>query len=112
MNFTIDDCYLTEITIVKEWGMYDNSKNLTDDQLMDILKGRDRCKSIHSEDHPEFTILREQLEKEGYIHIQRYWVNGDKVLKSFTLNGVEFKEGDQFSCAPAMKFTLQYKKKS
>jgi hypothetical protein len=57
---------------------------------------------ISFEDHPEFARLREQLGEQGYIKIERGWVNGDRVTKPFTLNGLKFKVGEQFSCAGAM----------
>lgn len=57
---------------------------------------------IHSEDHPAFAELRERLDKEGYIEIQRSWSNGDRVLKPFYLNNMYFDVGEQFSCAAAL----------
>lgn len=57
-------------------------------------------------DHPAFTSLRNVLDGKGYIECQRAWINGDRVLKEFYVNGHLFVEGDQFSCAAAMKYTL------
>lgn len=104
MHFTIDPAFLTDQTIIKEWGMYDSipADQLTDEQLLKILKGADRCSSTHSEDHPEFAKLRNELEQTGYIKVQRGWWNGDEVLTPFILNGEEFKVGEQFSCAAAL----------
>jgi len=69
--------------------------------LMDngeILKGTSQA----TIDHPEFTKLRNKLDKLGYIEVQRLWWNGDRVLKPFKLNGMAFKKGDQFPCASAL----------
>ena len=63
-------------------------------------------KSLSWEDHPKFTELRERLEREGYIQIERSWWNGDKVLKPFSLNGMPFKVGYKFCCASAISIQL------
>lgn len=60
-------------------------------------------------DHPTFTLLRNHLEREGYLQVERSWNNGDRVLKSFYLNDKLFEEGEQFPCASAMKYHLEYK---
>lgn len=109
-NFEIDKNYLTTVTIRREWGMYDGKKNITDDELVKILKGEDRCSSTHTEDHPEFTKLREKLGTDGYLCIQRNWWNGDRVTKKFMLNGKLFKKDDSFPCAGAMELCLRFKK--
>ena len=57
-------------------------------------------------DHPGFTRLRDSLENNGYIKTERNWSNGDRVLKRFKLNGHWFDEGEQFPCAPAMKYKI------
>ncbi len=111
MKFEIDECYLTSINIKKEWSIYAGLKELTDDQLVKVLKGEDRCCTIRSGDHPEFAKLREQLGVDGYIKIQRGWWNGDEVIKPFTLNGAKFKKGEQFPCASAMSGHLKFTKK-
>lgn len=87
--------------------MYDGKKDLTHEELIKVLKDEDKCRSISSIDHPEFTNLREQLGRDGFIRIERGWWNGDRVLKPFLLNNVKFKKGEQFSCAAAMKFHLK-----
>ena len=77
-------------------------KNLPEDeQLIAKLRGHQFC-SVHTEDHPEFKKFRELLGMQGYIEIQRSWINGDVVLKDFYLNGYRFKKGDQFPCASAL----------
>jgi hypothetical protein len=103
MDFTIDSEYLTDVTIRKEWNTYtQNGRVPTNEELILIIQGKGVCSTTHSEDHPEFAKLREQLGELGYIEIQLSWWNGDRVLKPFKLNGRKFKEGDQFSCGSAM----------
>lgn len=103
MNFTIDPAYLCSVHIRKEWNTYTrDSREPTAEEMLLILQGKGKCGLTSSSDHPEFTLLREQLEAEGYISIERGWWNGDRVLKPFILNGLKFKPGEQFSCAGAM----------
>jgi hypothetical protein len=79
-----------------------NGRIPTNEELLLILQGKGIYTIGGSEDHPEFTKLREKLGGLGYIEIQRSWVNGDRVLTPFTLNGLKFKPGDQFGCGAAM----------
>lgn len=58
--------------------------------------------SIGTKDHPEFTKLRNQLSKMGYILMETSYSNGDIVLKPFKLNKINFKKGEQFPCASAL----------
>ena len=103
MDFTLDPDYMCGVNIYKEWNQYtQNGREPTNEELLLILAGKGRCSSLHSEDHPEFARLREQLGELGYIHIHRGCWNGDRVLKPFKLNGRKFKESDQFSCGAAM----------
>ena len=111
MNFEIDLEYVTDVTIRQEWNMHTNKDTITDEDLVEVLKGRGSCSSTHSEDHPEFARLRDQLGELGYISIERGWWNGDRVLKSFTLNGVAFEPGEQFCSAAPMKFHLERAKR-
>lgn len=53
-------------------------------------------------DHPSFTRLREHLVGEGLISVERGWINGDRVLKSFYLNNYLMLPGDKFLSASAM----------
>ena len=62
-------------------------------------------------DHPEFTKMRNRLEKQGYIQIEHGWINGDRALKPFSLNGFKFKKYDKFPCASAMDIWLSVKEK-
>jgi hypothetical protein len=107
MNFEINTEYVTDVVIREEWNTYTNKDDITNEDLVEVLKGRGSCSSTRTEDHPEFTKLREQLGKLGYISIERGWWNGDRVLKSFSLNSVAFEPGEQFCCAGAMKFHLK-----
>jgi hypothetical protein len=110
MNFELDPEYITDVTIRQEWNMHTNKDNITNEDLVEVLKGRGSCSSTHSEDHPEFARLRDQLGELGYISIERGWWNGDRVLKSFSLNGVAFEPGEQFPSAAPMKFHLERNK--
>jgi hypothetical protein len=109
MNFTIDESFITDVHVSKQWGMYDHIHvdDLTPEQLFTILKGEDRYGTSTSIDHPEFTKLRNELEEKGYIRTQRNWWNGDTVLKSFTLNGWKFKKNHRFPCAGAMRISIK-----
>lgn len=106
MNFYIDPEFLVSVTIKEEWDTFKGKEYLTDDELIKLSKGYNISSSIHSEDHPEFAKLRNQLGEEGYIKIERGWSNGDRVLKPFVLNGKNFAIGQQFSCAPALRYDL------
>lgn len=88
--------------------MFRDKTDLTPDQLIKVIKGEDQCSSTRSEDHPEFTKLREHLGNAGYIEIERGWWNGDRVKIPFTLNGVPFLKGGQFPSACAMDGHLKY----
>lgn len=102
-EFYIDEAYMCDITIHKEWNMYTkNGREPTPEELIKILNGEGKCSITGSEDHPEFTKLREELGRLGYIEIQRSWINGDRVTKSFKLNGYIARKGWQFSCATAL----------
>jgi hypothetical protein len=111
MNINIDPAFLTSVTITKEWSMFGHKTELTEDELVKVLKNEDKCTSISSEDHPEFAKVREQLGKDGYIEIQRSWWNGDRVTKAFTFNGAKFKKGEQFPSGAAMAGHLKFTKK-
>ena len=62
-------------------------------------------------DHPEFTKMRNRLEKQGYIRIERGWINGDRAVKPFSLNGFKFKKHDKFPCASALDIWMSVKEK-
>jgi hypothetical protein len=108
-NFYLDTAHFESVTIHRKWNIYAERKNPTADDIVSILQGKGDCSTIHNEDHPEFAKLRNQLEKEGFIHTQRTWSNGDSVLKPFYLNGAKFKLHDKFPCAAAMKYEVDHK---
>lgn len=88
--------------------MYLNKDTVTNEDLVEVIKGEGECGSLSSDDGPEFKALRNQLENQGYIQCQRSWWNGDRVLRAFKLNGVTFRKHDQFSCGAAMKHHLKF----
>jgi hypothetical protein len=108
-NFTINDAYLCCVSVNRGWSIYDGRTELTDDELVKVLKGEDRCSSLSSDDHPEFAKLREQLGKEEFIRIERGWWNGDYVIKPFSLNGAKFKTSEQFFSGAAIKIAVDRK---
>ena len=111
MNFYIDEEYLTDVMVRTEYSPRIDRDNPSHDDLIEVLKNPYKSYSIGTVDHPEFAKLRDQLEQEGYILTERRWWNGDRVLKSFDLNGVRFEENDQFCCGTAMKYHLQSQRK-
>ena len=64
-------------------------------------------KTSNSVNHPGFENIRSLLEKKGFIDVQRSWVNGDVVLKTFRLNGHWFYPGDQFSSPEPCLYTIK-----
>jgi hypothetical protein len=111
MDFYIDEAYLTDVMVRTEYPCYNNRTDLTAEELISVIKNPSPMVSVGNKDHPEFAQLREQLERNGYIQVQRSWWNGDRVLKAFQLNDVKFKKHDQFPCAAAMKHHLKFQKK-
>lgn len=65
------------------------------------------CGSYSTVDHPSFTALRNHLAAWKLIDKEDGWVNGDRVLQEFKLNGILFSVGEQFPCASAMKYRLE-----
>ena len=111
MDFYIDEAYITDVMVRTEYPRYNDRTDLTAEELISVIKNPSPMVSVGTKDHPEFAQLREQLEREGYIHVERGWWNGDRVLKPFSLNGVIFKKHDQFSCAAATKHHLEFQRK-
>ena len=82
--------------------------------LSSVARGGSRCVvrngksvpqgSMSHKDHPYFDDTRNHLEREGYIHGERSYSNGDRVLRPFYFNNILLEEGDQFSCAGAMMY--------
>ena len=105
-HFEIDEAYICDVTVRTEHDFIKNRDRLTNEDLVKILKGYDKGVSISNKDHDEFTKLRNQLEELGYIETQRGWWNGDRVLKSFKLNGWTFRKGHKFPCASALSNSI------
>jgi hypothetical protein len=110
-NFEIDEQFLTDVTVKTEFTHLENPKDPTDDDLIKILKDHHSVVSIGSKDHDEFAVLRTRLEELGYIEIEHRWWNGDRVLKSFKLNGWTMRKGSQFPCATALGNSIRCAKK-
>jgi hypothetical protein len=110
-EFIIPEEYLTDVPDNHVKYRYDTTKELTNEQLVDILvNGNIQYRSFGAKDHPEFTKLRDELERLGYIKTFRSSSNGDRVLKPFKLNGKRFKKNETFYCACALKsHFLKYK---
>lgn len=108
-EFFISEEYLTDVPNNHIKYKYDTTKELTNEQLVDILvNGNIQYRVYGTKDHPEFTKLRKELESLGYINVCTYSSNGDMVLKPFKLNGKRFKKNDRFYCACAMKGHLKF----
>jgi len=90
-QFKLKNEYFCSVQDIKYAILHDLSGKI-------ILQGN----SVGVKDHPEFTKLRNKLNKLGYISIQALYWNGDTVLKPFKLNQLSFEKGDQFSCADAL----------
>jgi hypothetical protein len=107
-EFLIPEEYLTDVSDNYIKYKYDTTKELTHEQLVDILvNGNIQYRSFGTKDHPEFTKLRDELESLGYIKTFRSSSNGDRVLKPFKLNGKRFKKNETFYCACAIKSHLK-----
>lgn len=109
-NFDINPQFLESVTDVKEYSIYDDPENITEEELIDTIKDANIIRLTGTKDHPEFARLREYLCENGFIKIQRSWWNGDIVTKSFTLNNAIFEVGDNFPSASAMKIHMKYAK--
>jgi len=111
-EFTILKEYLTDVTDNYVKYKYDTTKELTNEQLVDILvNGNIAYKSFGIKNHPEFEKLRDQLEELGYIRTSRNSSNGDRVLKTFKLNDMIFDEQTTFYCAAALKNMIEVRNK-
>lgn len=110
-EFYIDEQYITDETVRTERDLIKDRSNISHEDLIKILKGWDKSVTISNKDHDEFTKLRNQLEKLGYIKTERGWWNGDRVLKSFKLNGWTMRKGHKFPCAAALRNSIECAKK-
>jgi hypothetical protein len=107
-EFYLDESLDWNVTTHKEWNSYLIKDVVTDEDLVEVIKGKGQCSITGDDDGPEFKALRNQLEADGYIRCERMWWNGDRVLRAFKLNGVTFRKHDQFSCGSAMKHHLTF----
>ena len=110
-QFTIDEKYICDVTVRTEHDFIKDRNNLTNEDLVKILRGWDKSVSISNKDHDEFTKLRNQLELQGYIKTERGCWNGDRILKSFKLNEWTMRKGHKFPCAAAMKVSISVARK-
>lgn len=110
-EFYIDEQYITDETVRTERDFIKDRSNISHEDLIKILKGWDKSVTISNKDHDEFTKLRNQLEELGYIKTERGWWNGDRVLKSFKLNGWTMRKGHKFPCAAALRNSIECAKK-
>ena len=111
-EFTIDEEYITDVSVRTVTSTLNNPDNPTPEDLVKILKGHHQMISLSNKDHDEFTKLRNYLEELGYIQTQRNWWNGDRVLKGFKLNGFCLKKGEKFLSAGAMRVAMSCAKKN
>ena len=106
-EFYIDLQYLVDTPVHTVISTLENPADPTPDDLIKILKGTHAIHMFGNKDHDEFTRLRNQLEQLGYISTQRTYWNGDRVLKSFKLNGWIIRKGSNFPCAAALGISIK-----
>ena len=111
MFFDLDESLDWHPHYHRQWNDYTNKDSVTNEDLVKVLQGKGNRSIMGTDDSEEFKFLRNRLEAEGYIQCQRTWWNGDRVLKTFFLNGVRFDADDQFSSGAAMKLHLQFARK-
>ena len=111
MNFELDESLDWHPHYHRQWNEHLTKDTVTNEDLVKVLQGKGNCSVMGSDDSEEFKALRNQLEAEGYIRCERGWWNGDRVLKTFFLNGVRFDCDDQFASGAAMKLHLQFSRK-
>ena len=107
-EFEIDPQFLTDVTVIERSSKFDGRTDLTQQEMIELLEGQHIWTCTKSENHPVFANLRNVLEAQGYISVEKRWWNGDRVLEPFKLNGIIFGVGDQFPCASAMSGHLKY----
>ena len=110
-EFYLDENLEWHITTHRKWNSYLSKEVVTNDDLVEVIKGHGDCSMTGSDDGPEFKALRNQLEELGYVKCERSWWNGDRVVKPFQLNGLKFKKGEQFSSGAALKFHMEFLRK-
>lgn len=109
-QFYLDESFFKSVTKQTVHDYVKDRNNPTPEETLMILRGYDTSITTTSIDHPEFTKLREELGKRGYIKIERGWWNGDRVEKTFKLNEWLFKKGDKFASASALGNAIKYAK--
>ena len=107
-EFYLDESLEWNVTTHTEYNSYIDKDIVTNEDLIEVLKGKGIIRTIGSDDGPEFKALRNQLEELGYIKCQRGWWNGGRVVKPFQLNGLKFKKNEQFLSGAAMKSHLEF----
>lgn len=110
-QFYLDESLEWDVVVHKQGNTYLDKDTVTDNDLLEAIKGNGTWSSLSTDDSPEFKALRNQLEELGYIECQRRWWNGDRVLRAFRLNGVTFRKDAQFCCGAAMKHHLHFERK-
>lgn len=106
-NFEIDEQYLCDDSVPIYRENLENRDCPTQEDMIKILRGEDRTLVGYSnKDHPVFAELRDRLEQLGYITTMRNSWNGDRVVKSFKLNGWTFRRGHKFPCAAALSISI------
>jgi hypothetical protein len=111
-NFEIDERYLCDESVPIYRENLENRDSPTQEDMMKIIKGTDRTLvGMSNRDHPVFAELRDRLEQQGYIITVRNSWNGDRVIKSFKLNGWTFCRGNKFPCAAALYISISCARK-
>lgn len=93
-SFDIKEEYMTDLPVTYSWTSESGKP----------------CSILSHASHPAFEALRIRLERDGFIKVERGWHNGDRVIRSFKLNGVMLYPGDRFSCPYPLKVDLQRKR--
>lgn len=110
-KFFINDSFLTVVFIQKTEYKYDLSKELTNEQLADLLiNGNTAYHKTVSQCHPIFLALREKLLKQGYIDEMRSWSrdNDFRVLIPFMINGHLFEKNTRFPTALEIGYRIKH----
>lgn len=77
---------------------------------LSVIDKRGKHVGIYSQiDHPSFLETREWLKKNGYVHCEYSWSNGDSVIKPFYFNNILMDVGDPFYSAAAMRYSYSSK---
>lgn len=82
-------------------------KYLTDIPMKYSWKSASGYGTQWSIDHPCFTVVRERLAHNGFIHMEKGWSNGDRVLKPFYINRYLFEPDEKFCCAAAQQYHIK-----